>query len=158
VAHRLAKAMLIDGDLSRIRERWPEIAQCFPSQKAYDTARGTLEKGDGIGVPLIRSYLGNGDEELSPRDKHTVGDGLAVLKDLHGVRSHFGNTEYNRDVGASTQTSRQTAVNVAAAMIPPTAPKTEALPTTDLRPRSARRRNDVILRGEPENGAERWAC
>jgi hypothetical protein len=80
VTHRLAKALLTGDDLSQIRQRWPEIAQCFQTANAYETARGTLEKGDGIGMPLIRTYLGNGDEELSPRDEHQVRDGLAALK------------------------------------------------------------------------------
>jgi hypothetical protein len=43
--------MLVADDLGEISPRWPEIAKCFQSKKAYETARGTLEKGDGIGQP-----------------------------------------------------------------------------------------------------------
>jgi ParB-like chromosome segregation protein Spo0J len=50
VTRRLGKAMLAEDDLSQIRERWSEIAKCFQGQKAYETARGTLAKGDGIGA------------------------------------------------------------------------------------------------------------
>ena len=73
--------MLSGEHLSQIRERWPEIAACFQSQKAFDTARGTLENGDGIGEPLIRAYLGDGgDPDNCPRSKHQIADGLGALK------------------------------------------------------------------------------
>jgi hypothetical protein len=32
---RLAKPMLLADDLAEISARWPEIAECFQSQKAY---------------------------------------------------------------------------------------------------------------------------
>ena len=78
---QLAKAVLSSDHLSQIRERWPEIAQCFQSQKGSETARGTLENGDGVGEPLIRSYLGDGgDPDNCPRSGHQIRDGLAALK------------------------------------------------------------------------------
>jgi hypothetical protein len=39
---RLAKPMLIMDDLGGMAPRWPEIAKCFQSKKAYETARGTF--------------------------------------------------------------------------------------------------------------------
>src|ERR1700719_1998342 len=32
---RLAKPMLVGGDFSEISEKWPAIAKCFQSKKAY---------------------------------------------------------------------------------------------------------------------------
>lgn len=49
IVRRLAKPMLLTEDFGEISPKWPEIASCFPSEKAYATARGTLLKGDGIG-------------------------------------------------------------------------------------------------------------
>jgi hypothetical protein len=46
VLRRIGKPMLLSDDLAQIRARWPEIASCFQGQKAYETARGTLLKGD----------------------------------------------------------------------------------------------------------------
>jgi ParB/Sulfiredoxin domain len=78
---RLAKPMLVVDDLGEISPRWPEIAQCFQSKKAYTTARGTFLEGDGIGFRLIRGYLGGaGDPELCPRSEDQVKDGLAAIK------------------------------------------------------------------------------
>jgi hypothetical protein len=39
--HRIGKRMLLSDDLADFSARWPEIAQCFQSQKAYEVARGT---------------------------------------------------------------------------------------------------------------------
>jgi hypothetical protein len=47
--------MLTSDDFSEISEKWPEIAQCFQGQKGYESARGKLEKGDGIMV-IARQY------------------------------------------------------------------------------------------------------
>lgn len=77
---QLAMAVLSSEMLSQIRESIPEIAQCFQNQRALDAARGTLENGEGIGEPLIRSYLGGGDPDDCPRSKHQISDGLAALK------------------------------------------------------------------------------
>jgi hypothetical protein len=57
VTHRLAKAMLTGEHLGEISPRWPEIAQCFQSTRAYDVARGTLDNGDGIGEPNVASFF-----------------------------------------------------------------------------------------------------
>jgi hypothetical protein len=49
--------MLWANDLSGISERWPEIASYFQNQKAYETARGTLESGECIGQLFFRFGL-----------------------------------------------------------------------------------------------------
>lgn len=77
----MAKPLLLVDDLSQIRERSPEIAECFQDKKAYDTARRILEKGDGIGAPHIQTYLGFGDPANCPRSKPEIDDAIAAAKD-----------------------------------------------------------------------------
>jgi hypothetical protein len=80
VIGRLTEPLLSGDDLGQIRPRWPEIAQCFQSQKAYATACGTLENGDGLGWSLIMTYLGSGDADACPRTQHQIRDAIAALK------------------------------------------------------------------------------
>lgn len=80
VVRRIAKPMLMIEHLGEISPRWPGIAECFQSDKAYDTARGTLLNGDGIGSALIRRYMGGGDEVLCPRSVMEIKDAITSVK------------------------------------------------------------------------------
>lgn len=80
VVRRIAKPMMISADLGEISPRWPEVASCFQSQKAYEVARGTLLNGDGIGHVVIRRYLGGGDATLCPRLEQEIKDGITSVK------------------------------------------------------------------------------
>jgi imidazolonepropionase-like amidohydrolase len=80
VMQRLAKPMLSEEHFSQFREKWPEIAVCFQGAKAYDSARGRLETGEGIGEPLIRIYLGGGVASSCPRSNPEIRDAVAAVK------------------------------------------------------------------------------
>ncbi len=71
VTKRVAELLLNGEDLSPIGDRCPDL---FESQKALDTARGTLERGDGVGEPLIRRYLHNA------RSQRQIKEAIAALK------------------------------------------------------------------------------
>jgi hypothetical protein len=43
-------------DLGRIRLRYPGIADLFQGDRAFETARGSLKAGDGIGEPVPAEF------------------------------------------------------------------------------------------------------
>jgi hypothetical protein len=63
------------GDLAQIWAR-----SLFDTKKAFDTARGNLLNGDGIGREVVQRYFGQGDEALSPRTKAQISEALTTLK------------------------------------------------------------------------------
>jgi hypothetical protein len=90
----LAKPMLVMDDLSQIRERWPEIAQCFQSKKAYETARGTFLTGGGIGLMRIAaSYHESGHAVVAAMLGYSVD--WAEISDTRG-RCAFGMPQTER--------------------------------------------------------------
>jgi hypothetical protein len=68
----------VTDDLAEISARWPAIAKCFQSQKAYEVARGMLSGADGIGWKLIGEFGREADDLAS------------VTQSLNGKTTRFG--------------------------------------------------------------------
>ena len=80
VMHRVGRVLLEGDNLRGISQRSKEIAKLFQSDRAAQVARGTLEKGDGLGRSMIRRYLGGGVEKKCHRSEEEIADGVALLK------------------------------------------------------------------------------
>jgi hypothetical protein len=80
VTRRLASVMLENESLSEISDSSAEVSQSFQGERSFDKAVEALEQGDGVGARIIRTYLGNGDEDRCPRDKQEIIDALASIK------------------------------------------------------------------------------
>ena len=76
VTRRLVKPMLLFADFSQLCERWPEIAECFQSEKAYALARGRLENGDA------HRYRTRSPESLGPQLKNDARLEIAPIRKL----------------------------------------------------------------------------
>jgi hypothetical protein len=82
VAKQLIAIVLSADHFSRIREKW-----LFDGAKGFEIARGKLlgrladpDKDGGIGEPLIRRYLGKGNEENSRRSHVQIRHAIGSLK------------------------------------------------------------------------------
>jgi hypothetical protein len=63
VARRLARPMLEYEHFSEFSEKWPDFPKLFENQKAYESARGKLTAGEGVGWLVVMRYLGDGKED-----------------------------------------------------------------------------------------------
>ncbi len=80
VTKRLAEVLLSSANFSTIVEKSRAISKAFTNEKSYDSARGRIQSGEGLGEPIISAYLGEGNPDDCHWGLRIIREGLWTLK------------------------------------------------------------------------------